>query len=82
MELLSSHSWAFIADGNCYPVHLQKVVPSLHVKIGHPDSATMAQMFVKHFSGKFQEPVLEVLKKFECDMFKRGRAMPRRPRRF
>ena len=80
MELLSYYTWAFIADGDCYPAHLQKVVRSLYVRIGHPDSATTAQMFVKRCSGKSQKPVLEVLKKVECDMCQRGRAIPQRPR--
>ena len=56
------------------------VVRSLHVKMGHPDSATMAQMFAKRFSGRSQKPVIEVLKKFKCDLCERRKAMPRRPR--
>ena len=60
--------------------HLQKVVRSLHVKTGHPYSATMAQMSAKRFSGRSQKPVLDVLKNFKCDMCERRKAMPRRPR--
>ena len=48
--------------------------------MGHPDSATMAQMFAKRFSGRSQKPVLEVLKKFKCDLCERRKAMPWRPR--
>ena len=47
--------------------------------MGHPDWATMAQMFAKCFSGRSQKPVLEVLKKFKCDLCERRKAMPRRP---
>ena len=40
----------------------------------------MAQMFAKRFSGGSQKPVLEVLKKFKCDLCEHRKVMPRMPR--
>ena len=48
--------------------------------MGHPDSATLAQMFAKRFSGRSQKPVFEVLKNLKCDLCEPRKALPRRPR--
>ena len=76
---MASRGWAFIADGDWNTAHLQKIVRSLHVKMGRPDSASIAQMFAKHYSGRSQKPGLKVLTKFKCCLCERRRAIPQRP---
>ena len=69
------------AWGTPAPKQVGALRRSQNAKMGHPDLATMAQMFAKRFSGKSKKLVLGMLKKLKCDLSERRKAMPRRLRR-